>query len=265
MSFMNRQARSVDHFPFGLSGPTLRIQTRHRDPARMLGHGIWCFMCFVALVLMGPDCYLYATGWTWIVHGLVSVILLALQMARQASLEAWAAFWLLPMAHGLHWALAVQVCARGTYQLAVFDRMEGIAEEDITSDTLFPLSFFALFLPPLATLAYAVRDHHFLAVSFYDLHSDLLPEHRWPVYLCLLCSPALPLAVWHYFLNPRAYTDLPTPWVPLFGATAATANAIFLRFFCYSELNALFGEVKWYGDQWVVWLMPVPQRMSSWI
>ncbi|KAJ1617314.1 hypothetical protein T492DRAFT_893921 [Pavlovales sp. CCMP2436] len=167
----------------------------------------------------------------WLLHAFFVCGCFWFRLRPAASTEALFHFWALPMVHGLHWAVLAQVCLYGRSKASLWDRW-GSSMGDYMLLAQLP-DFVLLFVPAVAISVYAWWESEFVALSFYDLHSQLLPEHMWLNWAFHLFSPALPLAL--CFL----------------------ANAPMLHFCAYAPMLRYFGTVRWDSEQWTVWLTPL--------
>jgi len=159
------------------------------------------------------------------------------------------------MVHGLHWAVLAQVCLYGRSKASLWDRW-GSSMGDYMLLAQLP-DFVLLFVPAVAISVYAWWESEFVALSFYDLHSQLLPEHMWLNWAFHLFSPALPLALWCFTCNARVMSDLPNVHPFVFAASCFLANAPMLHFCAYAPMLRYFGTVRWDSEQWTVWLTPL--------
>lgn len=175
-------------------------------------------------------------------------------MVPDVGREAWLTFWVLPLVHGLHWAMLAHALLHGHSPSWLWSRWgESMGEHILVcqlGDTVL------LLLPALATSVYACVESDFIALAFYDLHSQLLPEHRLLSRAFHSTSPLLVLAAWHFGCNARVLTDMPNIHPLSFALASALANFLMLSWHAYSGMHAFFGAVRWEGDGWNVWVKP---------
>jgi len=193
-------------------------------------------------------------------HALFALVTLYMHLRPDPAREALLVFWALPLLHGAHWAQLVQVLARGRSPSWLWERWGELVGESLFICQMPDVVL--LLLPALAASAYAWLDSDFVALAFYDLHSQLLPEHRWLNYAFQLGSPLLLLAGWHASCNARVMTDVPNVCPLLFAGASAVANGAMLHVHAYRPMRRFLGSVRWYEDQWTVWLKPLPFQMA---
>lgn len=191
-------------------------------------------------------------------HTLFTLVTFYLHMVPDPRREALLVFWLLPLLHGLHWAQLAQVALRGRSLSWLWGRWGATMGEQLL---ICQMGDFALLVLPAAmTSAYAWTEREFIALAFYDLHSQLLAEHQTLNWLFHMMSPLLVLGAWHVCCNVRVLTDVPNVCPLTFAAASFLANAPMLHFFAYSQLGRYASSVRWESDQWTVWLKPLAFR-----
>jgi hypothetical protein len=194
-----------------------------------------------------------------LLHGCCAVTLFALHVVPSAALEALLTFWALPMLHGLHWSVFAQVVVAGRSPSSLWARWG-----ELMGSYLFICQigdWVLLLLPGLVTSLYAWWEREFIALAFYDLHTQLLVEHRLISRLFHLFSPVLPIALWYATCDARVMTDAPNIGPLLIALSCVVANGPLLVVI-YLIMDKFCGTVRWDGQQWTVWLAPLLYRMS---
>jgi len=260
-SIFNDDTKSVETFPFGLDGPSVRMQQRYVNPLFRCVHGFWLVVVFGNLATFGLGGLALFTTFCWVVHACFCLALFVMHCFPDGAREAVFTFWALPVAHGLAWALPLQVLVGGQTPGSLWARWGEALGEDLLLCQLG--SPFLLLAPGLVTTLYTWWESPFVALAFYDLRSQLLAEHKRVNYIFCLLSPVLALAAWHAACNPRAITDLATPRPVLFAACSAAANAALLHTFAFRAHENFIGTVRWLGPKWLVWLVPLGFRMRG--